>query len=429
MRFDFLGKLLIKFKSSDFLKHFSITISGTTIIFFIQLLTTPIISRIYSPQNYGDLALFSLILSNVSILALFGFQDALMMIKNEFNYWALSKLIIGISALVGILFFLVTFFFGDFLISLISNKTSVDWWVYLIPFLIIFHGIGTVLNSYLVKEKKFRKNSGANVISRFVSRMIVVGLGFLKFYSIGLIIGDICLMIVMVVIKARDLTKKIYIQIININYHDIKKIYREFISYPKFILPGQYLNIVSNQLPIIYISSIFGTSTLGYYTFASSILNIPIQLIGNSLKPVFFQYSSDKNIKTRSLFKFTLKVFGLLLVLGAPVFIMLMTFGEVIFELIFGEQWTFSGEIASILSIYLVLSFLSHPISTLFFTMRKEKLLLEINVIRFIFRGVVLSFCFFYNKNFIDVVWYYTITNFLIFAIQIWLNFRIIKSD
>src|SRR5690606_1045527 len=100
--------LLIRNRSNlNFLKDFGITFSGTSSIFFIQLATTPIISRLYDPQNYGEFAIFNLIYTNVSIFSLFGFQEALMITKNKSEFKALSTVILLGTICISVIYCLI----------------------------------------------------------------------------------------------------------------------------------------------------------------------------------------------------------------------------------------------------------------------------------------------------------------------------------
>lgn len=64
-------------KKNDFLKHFAVIGTGTLINLILGLLTTPIITRIVDPTEYGQLSIFNMYTSIALMVLCLGFDQAL----------------------------------------------------------------------------------------------------------------------------------------------------------------------------------------------------------------------------------------------------------------------------------------------------------------------------------------------------------------
>src|SRR5690606_6831233 len=97
----------------------------------------------------------------------------------------------------------------------------------------------------------------------------------------------------------------------------------------------------------------------------------------------------------KSLTQFTKKTLLMLTGFGLPFFVVLYFFGKDLFEILFGGEWGRSGQIASIVSIYLFFNFLTNPIMSVFYTLRQEKLLFHINIFKLLVRSASLGVAYF----------------------------------
>lgn len=72
-------------KKSNFLKHFAIISSGTLFNIVLVLLTTPVITRIVNPTEYGKLSLFTMYATIGTMICCFGLDQALVRYYYEQN--------------------------------------------------------------------------------------------------------------------------------------------------------------------------------------------------------------------------------------------------------------------------------------------------------------------------------------------------------
>ncbi|MEI8616630.1 oligosaccharide flippase family protein [Pseudoalteromonas sp. B193] len=74
--------------------------------------------------------------------------------------------------------------------------------------------------------------------------------------------------------------KKIYFKRVK----EVALIYRDF---PLYRAPQQFINALSQSLPILMLASFFGPASAGFYTLAKTVMAIPSTLVGKAVGDVF----------------------------------------------------------------------------------------------------------------------------------------------
>lgn len=85
-----IKQLVNKYKSSEFIRNFLTLFSGSTISQFIPILISPIISRLFTPEDFGRLAIFMAISTFVGGFMTGAYDTAIMLPKKKVMlliYW------------------------------------------------------------------------------------------------------------------------------------------------------------------------------------------------------------------------------------------------------------------------------------------------------------------------------------------------------
>jgi len=419
----------------SFLQSFTITLSGTSLAFLIQLVFSPIISRIYDPAAYGEFALFNLILTNFVTISGLAYPDALLTQRKRKDYLSLSLLIIVLSILFALLYWVVYLIAGQYLeqhFPQIRNKI----WLWFIPVIGFVSVNSAILLNWNVLNERYKRNVSTRVVAQIISKLNTIGYGLLIVPSgFGIILGDIIrVFYISFFLPSKSFYTRLIKSIDQISIRNLRSGInsgRKLINYPKYVFPGNWLNMFSGQLPIIFIPFMFGQTELGAFAFAGSIVAIPSKLVSNAIRPVFFQKSQiiSEESGLRSIRLFTRKVALHLLMIGLIPFLILYTIGPQIFEFVFGPFWIMAGKIASLSSIHYAVAFIASPLSSLFFTLKREKLLLAFQILLFAARILCLLYVFLNGMDFLNMVFVYAITNAVMYMLLIVLQFLILRKD
>ena len=93
-------------KESEFYKNVLTLMSGTLIAQALPFFTSPILSRIYSPENFGVYGLFTSIVGVTAVLATGRYELAIMLPKKETDARTIVKISCLFAVFVGALAFL-----------------------------------------------------------------------------------------------------------------------------------------------------------------------------------------------------------------------------------------------------------------------------------------------------------------------------------
>jgi len=397
----------LKTKGS-FVRDFGVTLSGTGFVFVLQLLTSPIISRLYTPLEYGQFAIFNLLATNLSLVSLMSLPDAMISTKGIKDLINLSKVIIVSSVLFAFFILVLILTIGDTIFINIFNLTSTPIWSYLIPITIVIKAFINIGSQSLVKFRLFSSNIKSNIPTAVSRRAFAIVFGFFSITNFGLILGEFTSFFVGAILKLNQVfyKKKLVRMRFFFKYKisDVINTFMKFKNFPKYVFPGSYLNQFSIQLPAIFFSTYFLTSELGAFTFAMGITAIPLQVITKALHPVFYSRMTDFSNMPKQMFSFTVKVILSLLILGLIPFGSIYFFGDVLFEFFFGAEWTLAGIVASYLSIYLFFNYLTYGIKSIYYIINLEKLLMIVQISRFVTSLVVFAICYLIKFDFLTTI-------------------------
>ena len=329
---------------SEFAKNVLTLMTGTTIAQAIPIAISPILTRLYSPKDFGIYALFIAIVSILASVINGRYELAIMLPKKDedaINIFALGFIIN--STLSGILLIIISLFNGYFVKLL--NNSEIGIWLYFIPFVVFFLGLFNLLSYYNNRLKNYKDLAKANVIKSIVMAVVQLGIGFIKQGAAGLISGQLLsqLFANTKLLKNIFIDKYLVSKISKLKIFSLAKRYKKF---PLFSIWAVLANTLSKHLTNILISTFFNVATLGFYSLVQRVLDMPSTLIGNSIAQVFFEEATQEkkdNGRVSKTFNATLKK---LLIISVPIFILIFLTIEDLFAIVFGEEWRVAGKYA-----------------------------------------------------------------------------------
>ena len=270
--------------------------TGTAIAQAIPIAISPILTRLYSPKDFGLFALFMAITSILSGIANGRYELAIMLpVKDEdaINVFALAFIIVSCFSLFLII---VVVLFHDYLVNLLGNS-QIGIWLYFIPIGVFFSGLYNILNYYNNRLRNYKALASATVLKSVLIAIIQLGIGFMKSGVAGLISGQL--------LSQFFANTRLLIKIVrgNVLISKIKKdkiviLAKRYIDFPKFSIWAVLANSSSQQLTSILISSFYSITTLGFYSLVQRVLGMPSALMGNAISQVFFQEATKEKHAT-----------------------------------------------------------------------------------------------------------------------------------
>lgn len=411
---------------SEFVKNVLTLMTGTTIAQAIPIAVTPILTRIYTPDDFGVFALFLAITAIAGAIANGQYEQAILLPKNDDD--AINLVVLGVvsATVFSLLLLVIVLFFNTNIANLLGNK-ELENWLFLVPLSTLLVGIYNSLNFFNIRKKEF-KNVSISLVSRSIGLSLSqVIIGLIALGPIGLIIGQIISYFTGNWMLYKTLKEAKTNAVISKN--NIKKqaiIYKKF---PIFSLPSIFINSINLNIINFLISSIFSVTTLGFYSLTQRIVGIPARVIGSSFSQVYFQKASQEfNDKgtTEIIFIKTLKK---LVVISIPIFLILFFVAEPVFAFVFGEEWRISGTYAKILVPLAAIRFVSSALSNTLAVHQKQQFGLIINLLLLITTISIFTYSKFNSIDFLDILILYVIVLSMEYLLFIFLYWRVSKLN
>lgn len=346
--------------------------TGTAIAQAILIAITPILTRLYSPEDFGLFALYFSVVSVVSTISSGKYEKAVMLAENDEEALDIIKLCLLLVGVIAFSSFLVFLVFGDWIIYKMGGA-NIRSWFYFIPITILASSFYNIINLWFVRKKEYKNLSSNRVIKSAVTGTSNIGLGMMGFGSFGLVFSEAFSQSLATIFFGKKLwsENKTYLKIFDIQ--KIKYIANKFSNFPKFSLPADFINIFSSQLPIFLFNSFFAASAVGFYSLTKRVLDAPMGLLSSALLEVFSQKATEDYQKLGNCKEIYIKTFKRLLALSFIPFMIFFFAAPYIFEIAFGLAWREAGEFARILSVMYFIKFIASPLSFTFYIAGKQK--------------------------------------------------------
>jgi O-antigen/teichoic acid export membrane protein len=410
--------MINKLKPKSEFSHNVLTLmTGTTIAQAIPIAISPILTRIYTPEDFGVFALFLAITGVFSVVASGRYELALMLPRKEedaINIFALGMMIIVL--LTGVLF-LTVFLFHTYLVDILNNE-KIGYWLYFIPVAFFLIGFFNLLSYYNNRQKNYKDMANATIIKSVVLAVVQLTVGFFKAGASGLISGQIIssLFANLQLLKNIIKDKKLLSSVSKVKMIALAKRYKDF---PKYQAPHAMLNTFSSYLPIYMFTPFFGLGVVGFYALSTRIVFTPMMILAGASAKVYNQNVTKLYNDKGDTYGFTIRLLKSLFKKVIIPFLLIIIFAPDIFAFVFGDEWREAGVYTQILAPWLWMVFFTSTITFIpsLLNMQKKALLLE--VIYTILRVIGIGIGIWYESVNIALICY-SIIGFLMLNYNIW---------
>lgn len=384
---------------SEFSRNVLTLMTGTTIAQAIPIAISPILTRIYTPEDFGVFALYMSILGVFTTVVTGRYSLAIILPKKDEDAINIVVLSIFIACFISIILLVIVFLFNQEITNLIGHA-DISRWLYLIPFTVFLSGIYQSFNYWGNRNKQYKRLATSRIIQGGVTGSANIGMGFSGFGAGGLIVGGAFGQAIATSVLGKMLWRKDNKLVKHVNRLKMRALIKKYKKLPLLNLPNALIDSFRLSGINILIAKFFTTATLGQFSLAWRMVQTPMSLIGGSLSQVFFQkVASAEKVDLNMLVKRFITKASLV---AAPIFLVIYIFSEDIFIFVFGQNWELAGEAASIMTPWLFLNFLSSPLSTIFIVLNKQEVMLVFSIL---FMSIPLSIIIFLRSlNFLDVL-------------------------
>ncbi|AMN79634.1 hypothetical protein AYR47_15435 [Pseudomonas azotoformans] len=344
----------------------------------LVLSITPLLTRLYTPSDFGVMAVFVAITSMILVVSSgrYEFSIPLPVLERD------ARLLLFGSLLINFVFFLTCFLIVALFSSGISTLVGVDSFssfAWLIPLTVLFSGAYKAYNYLSVRQQNYQRIAKTKVIQSFSSVVVQVFGGLISQGPSGLLIGQMLGQAAGTFQLAKSTSVYDY-AISKVRYLRLLLLLKRYRRFPLYDAPAAFIDTLSTQLPNLVLATLFGPVVAGSYMLAERALSMPANLVGQAFGQVLFgtvnaQKSEGKFYST------TLR--AVMLLGGLAVFptIIFFFYASPIFSVVFGDTWTLAGDYASWMIVGVAFQFVYSPLSMTLLATDGQKVNLMIHVV------------------------------------------------
>ena len=401
-----------------FLKSISLLIGGTAFAHAITVLALPLITRLYSPEDFSRLAVYSSLLGIFTVVACLRYEVAIPLPKNE----EVAERLLIVSVFSSISFSLILaislFVFSSNVEQLLGGGyfSQITW---ILPLGVLVASLYSAFKFWSTRTKDFKTIAQTKIqqsTSSVIAQLILGGFGYT---GVGLLIGQFFYSgagVFSLIRKKRKIQRS--------NFNKIKKTIIDYIHYPKYSVGEALFNAAGVHLPILIIAAVAAPKEAGYLLLASKIMIIPMVLIGASISQVYYAHANDAKQEDR-LAEFTYQCMYKLALFGIAPLLFIGILAPTVFPLVFGSEWVRAGTLVAWMTPWFIIQFIVSPVSMALHVNNNQRLAVLLQFFGLVLKISLVWLVFKIDKNLISET--YAISGFLFYLLYILMLVKTLK--
>ncbi len=360
LRLALLSRLLPRGK---FARHVSILAGGAALGQLIAILAAPLLTRLYTPEDFGVLAVYTSILSLITVVASLRYELAIPIPASDRTAASLLVLsfviTLGVSGILGLLVLLLS----DTIYTW-NTTSSLAPYAWLIPLGTIAVGTYKVLNYWAIRKRSFELIARTRLTQGIGNTSIQIGMGVAQLGPMGLLIGQLVGQAAGITTLGRFLFRRDHQAISVVTLKDVSSAATSYSRFPLYSTLSGFLNTAGLQAPALILAATYGPQVAGWYALGQRVLGIPFNLVSASVAQVYLGEISKLATSNRPALHslFTRTALRLLLIGAIPVIAIILG-GPWLFEQIFGKDWNQAGLYLQLLALSLMARFVVSPLA------------------------------------------------------------------
>jgi O-antigen/teichoic acid export membrane protein len=364
----------------EFIGNVATLMSGKAAAGLVAFFTMPIVSRLFTPSDFGVAALFVSIISILARVASLRYEAAIVLPKDDHEavaLMALSYRLVFFSCFLVLMFVVLHEASGSFL-SALELLGGLKW---LLPIGLALMAAIHIQDFWLTRTKSFRVASASLVVGNVTTGGARIGFGMLVGSTAGgLITGHVLGMISRLAVQKAASRDAYNVMRSDTTRPPLREIATRYIDFPKLNAPAALIFILGQNLPVLLFGVMFSPAVAGLYSMANQIVRAPVDMVANSTRRVFLQKASSISNENRSLQKAFLVASGGLALLGTPALVLLWLFGQPMATWFLGVRWEVAGRYLEIIAPWLFMLWVMAPCNPIFIVLREQRLWLLLQI-------------------------------------------------
>ena len=251
----------------------------------IALLLLPWVSRLYTPDTLGDLALILSIATLLSIAVGGRYDQAIVVCQEPLERDHLLRLTLWITGVITLILFALTPVIEPRIVA--TRYATLQGKLWLIPPVVCALGLSTTLSNYALSLGHFKRIATSKAVQGLGNNGLKVGFGLFSPTVWSLWGAQIASTLLALIPLLRPLKHSRQDKTPS-SRRELGQVARKYRAFPLFSLPQATITTLLGSILILMLPLGYTTVEIGLVTMATMLARRPIQLIADSVSQVYF---------------------------------------------------------------------------------------------------------------------------------------------
>lgn len=328
----------------------------------IALLLLPWVSRLYTPDTLGDLALILSIATLLSIAVGGRYDQAIVVCQEPLERSHLLRLTLWITALVTLALLALTLAFEPWIGT--TRYATLQGKLWLIPPVVCTLGLCATLSNYALSLGHFKRIATSKAVQGLGNNGLKVGFGLLSPSVWSLWGAQIASTLLAIIPLLRPLKHSRQTKTPS-SHRELGQVARKYRAFPLFSLPQAAITTLLGSILILMLPLGYTTVEIGLVTMATMLARRPIQLIADSVSQVYFNRLSVAHHAQAPWRPLVRPLLMLTLVAGIPTLLLLWWAMPYLVHWFLAPEYAACTEIIRAMLVYLLVFFFTSIINVI----------------------------------------------------------------
>jgi O-antigen/teichoic acid export membrane protein len=362
-------------------------VGGTGVAMAIVIASSPILTRLYLPSEYGVYSVALALLSILITITCMRYDAAIPLPERDATAADVLALALLVAVVVSLCTGAVLMVVGPSLLA-VFGAMSLGPYVVLLAVGQLGGGVVSAFTWWAVRTRAFGEIA-ANRLAQSVALVAVqLGLGAGGLGATGLLVGDIAGRIAGSSRLARSAWHTHGDAIRQVTWRGVRSAASRYRRFPLLSMPSAVLNTFAMQLPLLLLVALFDADSGGRYALADRICSVPLTLVAGAVGQVYVaeiaRLAHGSPDAVRAGFVRATSALARLALVPATLIAVL---GPVLAGPVLGPGWSETGIYMAILSPMYYLTFIAAPTGETLNILERQDLLLVRELLRFALLG------------------------------------------